>query len=212
MGSAHRAGNAASSGDLSRLDGVLRRMNPTRLLLLIPLIGSHVSKLDFSIAEPAYKEGVSFMPDMVLFELDIERGNEPQLGAVLVDSAVEAVRYIYSEEDRLTPGGARYEPGGFLRLGIAMPPVFASTLGVLRSSDERVVKLAPKARSVSSMLAAALGGEPLHSLPPRLRWCTDGPFKLAEIACEDLSLTALAFHHPPGWPGGWFTVYAHLSS
>ena len=216
MGTAQYAAASASDADIARVDAMFKRLAPKRIVLLVPHLSVHEDRLEeasgAAAAEFCLKNGASTMPDVTVFEFGLEPGpgGARPGGGSLVSSAVEAMRYIFAEEDRLAPGGARYAPGGRMRLGTAMPPLMARGQGVALDSDERIVKLAPK--GLGGIWAMALGqSERLQILPPRLRWCSRGPFMMAEAACEDYSLTALSFHHPPEWPAGWYTVFAHFA-
>jgi hypothetical protein len=116
--------------------------------------------------------------------------------------------FMFTEEDRIC-GDARYEVSGILRVGIHLPLRFARVLKLKVDADGKVLQqdaVTPHHR------AAVSGTSVLQALPPRLRWATQGPFGIGEtrMACEDISIRSLAFHHPPDWPAGWFTVYANF--
>ncbi len=201
-GSASDAAPTANAADTARLDAILSRLAPTRLLLIVPHKWVHADKLDLSRPQLRFNDGAS-MFDVSLFDT----GLEALSGETLVTNAVEAMRYMFAEEDRLAPGGVRYEPGGHLHVGSALPPLFAHNLGATLDAGGRVISLAPpKLRE-----HYALGFEQherVRILPPRSRWSSAGPFRIGEVSCEDLSLSALNFHHPPTWPATWFTVFA----
>jgi hypothetical protein len=101
-------------------------------------------------------------------------------GSTLLRAAANAMAYMYQEEDRLVPGGARYVVGGFERPGMVMPPGYAKLSGATLDTAGCFIPTKDSRRVT------------MH--PPRLRFATPaGPFRIGEMCIEDIGLASISF-------------------
>lgn len=132
-----------AAADAERVSAVLALLKPRRLLLLvnsncIPLVDDkHPAAESPVVFDVQVSEGGQVKRRRAGEGGQVKRPPTPLLpcqvdgltGAALILAAASAKAYLHHEEDRLTPGGVRYVPGGVGRVGKEMPPSYAKVRG-----------------------------------------------------------------------------------
>ena len=159
----------ATPADVRKLTALLKRAASAQRLFLV---------IEPPCAAPLIDaKHPSRAPLRTMFEFDLEDGIPT--AEALIESTRDALAYMYTEEDRLAPGGARYAPGAACTVGMLLPPYMASKLGATLDADGHVTAFHDATRVVY--------------LPPRVRWGTNGPFRIGEMCLEDSILAELRF-------------------